>query len=43
MGVIGMFAAFAVFGPLVAMGIFWVVMAVFGYILYRLLTADVQA
>jgi len=43
MGTIGMFAAFVTLGPLAGIGIFWVVMAAFGYILYRLLTEDARS
>lgn len=40
--IIGMLALFVVVNPFVGIAFFWVVMAVFGYGLYRLLTADDQ-
>lgn len=38
--IIGMLAIFVVVNPFFGIAFFWVVMAVFGYGLYRLLTAD---
>lgn len=40
--IIGMLALFAVVDPILGIAVFWVIMAGFGYGLYRLLTADDQ-